>query len=472
MSPQGDLIQLSPSCNGRYINPKGGSSRPRCQPFLQKLQHWTNRAVNWVDCTSQTPGFKDAPLRRVQLPSSGGSGTGYGFLNFGRQTINHSPWPCMGHTHNFQSSGWGCQILPWSWDSKSRLIGISQGGRYKRGVSSENQVWEGQNGAMRRRRAPLTFTLYSTAGISFIGGNAYRLTFGHGWANASMPRVVGKLRENQSGHWDDSWEAKRSTSALPNRSQIWDTVWRFNIHSPGLSFCLDRKSSARFSTPGTWTALKERNLSWDQRRRWRASLSRVRDLEPPWWFMWDTTAILSVLTMTWYPPRTGRKYFKARKTALSSRQFICQKRNSSFHSPLAGLPSKTAPQPVIDASVVIIWRRWIAPILTPLWRKTGSRHINRCRQQLRDTLIRRVAGTVGCNLSSFIHQRNGLMWSSPRGNTGEAAAIRPNSLRQVPTETWWPSLKRSRHAVRTGIRAGAKRACIWTETLPRSGLVP
>ncbi len=45
MPPQGDLIQLSPSCNGRYINPKGGSSRPRCQPFLQKLQHWTNRAV-------------------------------------------------------------------------------------------------------------------------------------------------------------------------------------------------------------------------------------------------------------------------------------------------------------------------------------------------------------------------------------------------------------------------------------------
>ncbi len=164
------------------------------------------------------------------------------------------------------------------------------------------------------------------------------------------------------------------------------------------------------------------------------------------------------------PQRTGRQYFKARKTALSSRQFICQKRNSSFHSPLAGLPSKTAPQPVIDASVVIIWRRWIAPILTPLWRKTGSRHINRCRQQLRDTLIRRVAGTVGFNLSSFIHQRNGLMWSSPRGNTGEAAAIRPNSLWQVPTETWWPSLKRAKHAVKTGIRAGAKRACIWTES--------
>ncbi len=71
MSPQGDLIQLSLSCNGRYINPKGGISRPRCQPFLQKPQHWTNRAVNWVNCTSQTPGFKDAPLGRVQLPLAG-----------------------------------------------------------------------------------------------------------------------------------------------------------------------------------------------------------------------------------------------------------------------------------------------------------------------------------------------------------------------------------------------------------------
>ncbi len=124
---------------------------------------------------------------------------------------------------------------------------------------------------------------------------------------------------------------------------------------------------------GTWTALKDRNLSWDQRRRRHTSLSRVRDREPPWWFMWDTTAMLSVLTMIWCRPRTGTKYIKARKTALSSRQFMCQERNSPVHSQLAGLPSKTAPQPVIDASVVTIWRRWIAPILTPLWRKAGSR---------------------------------------------------------------------------------------------------
>ncbi len=56
------------------------------------------------------------------------------------------------------------------------------------------------------------------------------------------------------------------------------------------------------------------------------------------------------------------------------------------------------------------------------------------------------------------------MWSNPRGNTGEAAAMRPSSLRQVLSETWWPSLKRARHAVKLDIRAGAKRACIWMES--------
>ncbi len=71
---------------------------------------------------------------------------------------------------------------------------------------------------------------------------------------------------------------------------------------------------------------------------------------------------------------------------------------------------------------------------------------------------------MGCNLSSFIHQWNGLMWSNSRGNTEEAAAMRPSSLRQVPTETWWPSLKRARHAVKLDIQAGAKRACIWMES--------
>ncbi len=96
----------------------------------------------------------------------------------------------------FQSSG---QILLWSWDSKSRLIGISQGDRYKRGVNSENQVWEGQNGAMRRRRALLTFTLHSTAGISFIGGNAYAWHSATGGWRHLCPESSGNSGRTRAG---------------------------------------------------------------------------------------------------------------------------------------------------------------------------------------------------------------------------------------------------------------------------------
>ncbi len=56
-------------------------------------------------------------------------------------------------------------------------------------------------------------------------------------------------------------------------------------------------------------------------------------------------------------------------------------------------------------------------------------------EELRDTLIRRVAGPVERILNGLIHQKKGLMWSNPRGYTGEAAAMRPRSLRQVLTET-------------------------------------
>ncbi len=205
----------------------------------------------------------------------------------------------IGHTHNFQISGHGCHILPWSWHSRSFLTGISHGSSSRRETNSENRVWEGQNGATRRRRTLQVFTLHNTAGMSLTRGKAYSFMSGQGCASVSIPREVGWERENQRGHWVDSWDAKRSTSAAPNRSQIWFTVRRFSIHSPDLSFCLNRKSAARFRTPGTWTALRNKHLPCAQRRSWHACLFRVRNREPPWRLMWDTTAMLSVLTMTW-----------------------------------------------------------------------------------------------------------------------------------------------------------------------------
>ncbi len=87
------------------------------------------------------------------------------------------------------------------------------------------------------------------------------------------------------------------------------------------------------------------------------------------------------------------------------------------HGDLCGIPPPCFPQPVIDASVVTMWRWWITPILTPLWRKVGSCHSKSVWKQLRDTLSRRVAGPVKWILYSLMHQRNGLMWSNPRGST-------------------------------------------------------
>ncbi len=278
-----------------------------------------------------------------------------------------------------------------------------------------------------------------------------------------MPKAAGELRENQSGYWDNSCDAKRSTFASQNRSQIWPL------------------SDGSTSIPPDWVSVSTENRLQGSKLPEREPLSE-RETCPetkgedcaqacsgcpttnPFgdlFIMRDTNAMLSILTIIWH---LLRKQISARKMALSSRQFMCQERNSPLQTLCTGLPSKTVPQPVIDVSIVIMWRWWVAPILTPLRRKVGPCHIKRVRTQLCDTMIRRVAGPVERILNSLIHQRNGLMWSNPRGSTGEAAAMRPRSLRQVLTETWWPSLKRAKHKLKLKIRTGARRACIWTES--------
>ncbi len=74
------------------------------------------------------------------------------------------------------------------------------------------------------------------------------------WHSAtSGRRIYAQSRQGTQGEPERAlgWllRSKEVHFRLPNRSQIWDTVWWFNIHSPGLSFCLDRKSSARLVFP-------------------------------------------------------------------------------------------------------------------------------------------------------------------------------------------------------------------------------
>ncbi len=196
----------------------------------------------------------------------------------------------------------------------------------RREIDSENHVWEGQNGATRRRRSLHVFTLRSTAGISLTVGKAYSFMSGQGCASASIPREVSERGRIKGGI--GSTPATQRGPPLPRRifpksDPPYGGSESIPLH---LSFCLDKKFAVRFKTPGTWTALRDKNLSYAQRRSWRACLFRVRDREHPWQFMWDTTAMLSFLPMTCECVRNGIKWVRARWTTLNSRPFMCQVR--------------------------------------------------------------------------------------------------------------------------------------------------
>ncbi len=123
------------------------------------------------------------------------------------------------------------------------------------------------------------------------------------------------------------------------------------------------------------------------------------------------------------PPEDGEKIHQSQEDSPEFQAIYVPREELSCPVPArlrrpsktAPQPSKNAPQPVIDASVVTIWRWWITPILTLLQRKAGSRHCKRGREQPRDTLIRRVAGTVGCICAHM------LWWGRER--KGEACLL-------------------------------------------------
>ncbi len=162
-------------------------------------------------------------------------------------------------------------------------------------VNSENHVWNGQNGAIKRSLIPHSLTLQRTAGINLTGGNAYCLRSGQRWVKVSI--LSGTYSKNQRGHGIKSCDAKRCTSALPKGFQTWATAWRQN---PFPWHELHSRQKVRCEVQSTQyincSKLKE-TMPWAQ-RRWRTCLFRVCDHEPPWWFMWDPTAIWA-FTVKW-----------------------------------------------------------------------------------------------------------------------------------------------------------------------------
>ncbi len=141
----------------------------------------------------------------------------------------------------------------------------------------------------------------------------------------------------------------------------------------------------------------------------------------------------------------------------------------SFHRPWLECPSKIAPQPVREASVVSILRRHEAPNMGPWDSNQGFFHIIKARKHRRMTLIMRKGLPFGENPLVLSHHCRGLMYNSPKGIMLAAAAIRPNSLWNCLTVSDWSCLILFTADRMDSIRAGDRRACIDVESnaMPR-----
>ncbi len=96
------------------------------------------------------------------------------------------------------------------------------------------------------------------------------------------------------------------------------------------------------------------------------------DRIPPSRLIYETASVLSVRTSTCLPNSSGRNCRKAKCTAHSSRQLMCQSSRGPVQSPEAACPLHVAPQPVLEASVVTTVCRDTCSRGTPARRKARS----------------------------------------------------------------------------------------------------
>ncbi len=139
--------------------------------------------------------------------------------------------------------------------------------------------------------------------------------------------------------------------------------------------------------------------------------------------------MLSERISTWRPIRSGRKNWQARQTASISKQLMWKPLSAFDQWPKVGLPSYSAPQPVLEASVVTTFLVWTNPMATPFFIHRGFFQGVRAVTQAWFTLIcKRPWRHALCGTRGFNQRWRGRMRSRPSCNTGDAAAIRPSIL--------------------------------------------
>ncbi len=224
------------------------------------------------------------------------------------------------HTHNFQISGRGCQILPWSWQSRSFLTRIS------------HRPPEG-------RTTPRTTPGKARMGLLGEGGVCMSspCTAPLGWAwlegkhTASCP-ARGALAHLSPERQGERGRTKGGIGSTPVMQS-----------GPPLLHRLFPKSDPPYgssaSIPLTWFSVSARspllgsgfwNMDCSQGQKYVLCPKKLVCM--PVQGAWPGTPLaidarhLSILTKTCECVRNGRKWVRAIWTALNSRPFMCQAR--------------------------------------------------------------------------------------------------------------------------------------------------
>ncbi|MGH0124952.1 UNVERIFIED_CONTAM: hypothetical protein FKN15_020838 [Acipenser sinensis] len=71
------------------------------------------------------------------------------------------------------------------------------------------------------------------------------------------------------------------------------TVWVWRRHSDGCGPLLEKRSAAKFTTPGMCIALRDSRLAWAHSNSLKAMRCNPGDRRPPWWLIYTTTVVLS-----------------------------------------------------------------------------------------------------------------------------------------------------------------------------------
>ncbi len=174
---------------------------------------------------------ENSPLQGIHFPHGGSSGAENGLNNLGWETWVYELGPLRGQAHSFHSSGWGWNLEPPTWDRRSLLTGSSGGGPSRRDIISGNHTLPGHRGAMKVVEPGPGKLSPGLPGAEQSREMHTDEVLGHICTIASSPRGAGCVRKNQSGQWDVSQDANRSTCAWPNSLHINSTTSGWNLNS-------------------------------------------------------------------------------------------------------------------------------------------------------------------------------------------------------------------------------------------------